>query len=285
METCLLEKLASIDTPILTDNEKDYDFLVKMKEYYNFKYDVYSNKLFMLMNSYYKFNYEDGITYDKKINKCIFLIDSLEELKLSLDEFLNLRDKENLIILIDKKTKERIFCSFYEEDIFSFYSDDYYFVTFKDSKIKNLFEKSIMMHSSKVNFDVINNQDKIYELEEKELFKLLPNYELIKINKYYEGIFILSYYKFNGFIFVNVINKRNFTKDEILKILLKFDDLMIGFIVYNNDNEIIDYLYFYNIMNELVQNAREKYIYIKFLDIKINKVNNLLKKDEHYIRL
>ena len=60
---------------------------------------------------------------------------------------------------------------------------------------------------------------------------------------------------------------------------------MIGFIVYNNDFEIIDYLYSYNIMNELVQNARRKFIYVKFLDIKINKINNLLKKDEHYIRL
>ncbi len=285
METCLLEKLASIDTPILADNEKDYNFLIKMKEYYNFKYDVYSNKLFMLMNSYYKFNYDNGITYDKKINKCIFLIDNLNELNLKPNEFLSLKDKKDLIILIDKKTKEKSFCSFYDEDIFSFYSDDYYFVTFKDSKIKNLFEKSIMMHSNQIDFDFINDKEKIYELEEKELFKLLPNYELLKINRYYEGIFILSYYKFNGFIFVNLINKSHLSRDKIIKRLKNLDDLIIGFIVYNDDNEIIDYAYSYNIMRELVEIARKKYIYIKFLDIKINKGNNLLKKDRHYIRM
>lgn len=91
METCLLEKLASIDTPILVNNDKDYKFLTRIKEYYNFKYDVYSNKLFMLMNSYHKFNYDDGITYDKKINKCIFLIDCLDAIDLKSHEFLYLK--------------------------------------------------------------------------------------------------------------------------------------------------------------------------------------------------
>ena len=284
METCLLEKLASIDTPILVNNERDYEFLIKIKEYYNFKYDVYNNKLFMLMNSYSKFNYDDGITYDKKINKCIFLIDSLDAINIKSNDFLYLKDKKDLIILINKKTKEKFFCSFYSEDIFTFYSDDYYFVTFKESKIKYLFEKFIFI-KNKHEFLEIPEKNKIYNLEEKELSKIFPNYEIIKVNKFYEGIFIHSYYKFGGFIFLNVINKRGFTKEEILKILQKFDDLMIGFIVYNNDFEIIDYLYSYNIMNELVQNARRKFIYVKFLDIKINKINNLLKKDEHYIRL
>ncbi len=87
METCLLEKLMSIDTPILVNNIKDYTFLIKMKDYYNLKYDVYSDKLFKLMSSYYKFNYDDGITYDEKINKCIFLIESLDEINLNSSEF------------------------------------------------------------------------------------------------------------------------------------------------------------------------------------------------------
>lgn len=284
MDTCLLEKLASIDIPILVNNEKDYNFLVKMKEHYNFKYDVYSNKLFMLINSYYKFNYDNGITYDKKINDCIFLIDSLDTINIKSNDFLYFKDKKDLIILINKKTKEKSFCSFYNEDIFTFYSNDYYFVTFKESKIKYLFER-IGYINTKHDFLEIPKENKIYHFEENELLKIFPNYKTIKVNKFYEGIFILSYYRFCGFIFVNVINKMDFTKEEILKILLKFDDLMIGFIVYNNDNEIIDYLYSYNIMNELVQNAREKFIYVKFLDVKINKINNLLKKDEHYIRL
>lgn len=87
MESCLLEKLRNIDKPIFVNNETDYNFLMKMNEYYNLKLDIYNVNSFLLIDSYYKFNYDDGLTYDKKINKCIFLIESLDEINLKPSEF------------------------------------------------------------------------------------------------------------------------------------------------------------------------------------------------------
>ncbi len=85
---CLLEKLRDIEEPIFVNNDKDYNFLIKMKEYYNLKFDVFSDNIFLLVgSSYHKFNYDEGLTYDQKINKCIFLIDTLEEIGLSSSDF------------------------------------------------------------------------------------------------------------------------------------------------------------------------------------------------------
>lgn len=83
----LLEKLENIDKPIIVNNKKDYDFLSKMKEYYNLKFEIYDDNLYLFLNDYYKFNYDDGISYDRKINKPIFLIENLDELKLDSSKF------------------------------------------------------------------------------------------------------------------------------------------------------------------------------------------------------
>lgn len=184
---------------------------------------------------------------------------------------------------MNKKTKELSFCSFYEEDIFKFYSDDYYYFAFAESKIRFLFISSILMRSKPYTLKLKNIYDGGYTIKNKEILKIFPNYEIVRINKYFEGIFIVSCYKFNGLVFLNVTNKNKFTLIKLAKRLRKFDNLMVGFFIYE-ENKLIEYAYFYDLMNELVLEAQQKYIFLDFLDIKINKINQKLKKDKHYIR-
>lgn len=87
MKNCLLEKLRNIKLPIVANNDKDYNFLIKMKEYYNLRIDIYRYNLFLFLGNSHTFNNDEEINYDKKINKCIFLIDNLDEINLKSSEF------------------------------------------------------------------------------------------------------------------------------------------------------------------------------------------------------
>lgn len=186
--------------------------------------------------------------------------------------------------MINKKTKEQTFCNFYDLDIFTFYSNDYFYITFKDSKIKYLFKDFLIINSKPHSLKINYFKKKPLYFNEKEFLKLFPGCEIVSTYVCFEGIIILSYFKYYGFLFLNVINKGNLTKEKLIKKLKKFDDLLMGFFIYNNNNELIDYLYFYGAMNEIVLNARKEFIFIEFLDFKINKCNHQLKKDRHYIR-
>ncbi len=195
-----------------------------------------------------------------------------------------MKGKKDLVILIDKKTREKVFTSFYEEDIFTFYSDDYFYVTFKESKVRHLFNYSLTFDTKSKILKKPSNEIKVFEFKIKEFSKLFPQYELIYSLNFYEGIFIISYYKCNGFMILNIINKGNLTKEKLIKRLKKIDDLFIGYFLYDDDFNLLDYMYNYKIMNEVILDARDKYFYIDFLDIKINKCNRMLKKDRHIIR-
>ncbi len=82
MQQNLLDQLKLISCDILVNNEFDFDFLTKIKEYYGLKYKVFYEEIkLLLFNDFIYFNYNDGLKYDEKIDKCVFLIDNLNELK------------------------------------------------------------------------------------------------------------------------------------------------------------------------------------------------------------
>lgn len=85
-------------------------------------------------------------------------------------------------------------------------------------------------------------------------------------------------------MFLNIVNKKNFTKEKLLKRIRKFDCLLMGIFIYNDKHELVDYFYNYELMNEVVLNAQKNYIFFNFLNIKINKINHKLRRDRHFLR-
>ena len=274
----LLERLKNSFSNILVNNPFDYEFLNIIKNYYQFKYEVYYDNFDLLISDYVKFNYDDGLKYDGKINKCVFLIDDIKELRNA-----NLEYKKDLVILIDKNTKELKFRSIYDKDVFiEFYLDNYFFMTFSDSKVKNIFERNVEIKNLKHNFIFNKNLRKVYYFNEIKFNKIFNNPSLIKVNKFIKGVVILSFYQFDDYVIINIINSNNKNIKNVLYSFETFNNLEVVGIFEYEESQLIDYYLKYDLINELILQEIKRNYFIDFLDIKINKGNLMVRKNRHF---
>ncbi len=177
-----------------------------------------------------------------------------------------------------------MFKSIYDKEVYTMlYLDCYYYVTFKDSKSKNIFLNKLSIKTLKNDFcfdkDVIKKE---YVFNNDSFNKIFNNPTLKEYKKFYKGISILSYYDGKGFVIVNIVNKNNYSKIKILDYLKElFKEKIIGIFIFEN-KKIINYYFEFDTVNDLIKKEIKRNYFIDFLDIVINKGNLNVRKNSHF---